>query len=78
LVPLDKLHKTLVANVDEVNGQQNISPSDTIICHSYITIQINNLHNDMGWVKKVEKNVSKIDGGSSSSIFNGFRLWHMA
>jgi hypothetical protein len=28
--------------------------------------------------KMFEKFVFKIDGGSSSSIFNGFRLWHLA
>ncbi len=26
LITLDKLHKTLVTNVDEINSQQNISP----------------------------------------------------
>jgi hypothetical protein len=75
LVALGKLHKIVVANVDEVNGQQVLHHPYTIVCHPYITIKINNLHNDT-W--KMEKGlkffVLKIDGGSSSSIFSGFRL----
>jgi len=47
----------------------------TIVCHPYITIKINNLHNDIWQIKIVlKKIVLKIDGGFSSSIVNGFRL----
>jgi hypothetical protein len=40
LIALDMLHKTLVANVDEVNGQQIFHCLYIIICHLYITIKI--------------------------------------
>jgi len=53
LVALNKLHKTLVTNVDEVNGQQIFHHPYAIVCHLYITIKINNLHNDMWKMKKV-------------------------
>jgi hypothetical protein len=50
----------------------------TIVCHLYITIEISNLYNDTWKMKKVFKNfVLKIDGGSSLSVFNSFRLWHI-
>jgi hypothetical protein len=74
LVALNKLHQTIVANVNEVNGQQILHHPYTIVCHPYITIKINNLHNDTWKVKRFEKNVLKIDGGSLSPIFSGFRL----
>jgi len=53
LITLEKLHKTLVASVDEINGQQILHHLYTIICHSYIIVQINNLHNDTWQMKKV-------------------------
>ncbi len=75
LVALNKLHKTLVANVDEINGQQNTHHAYTIVCHPYITIKSSNLHNDTWQMKNVfKKFVLKIDGGFSSFNFNGFRL----
>ncbi len=40
LVTLDKLHKTLVASVDEVNGQQNTPPS-IYSCMPFIYYQKN-------------------------------------
>ncbi len=43
---LNKLHKTLVTNVNEINGQPIFQPY-TIVCHPYIIIKINNLHNNM-------------------------------
>jgi len=47
------LHKTVVANVDEVNGQQILHHPYTIVCHPYITMKISNLHNDTRKMKKV-------------------------
>jgi len=40
LVAKDKLHKTLVANVDEVNIKQNHNPYTIVLYHSYITVKI--------------------------------------
>jgi hypothetical protein len=48
LVAKDKLHTTLVANVDEVNIKQNISQSVYYCTIPFIYYhKINNLHNDM-------------------------------
>ncbi len=48
-----QLHKTLVANVDEINGQKVFHHLYTIVCDMYSNIKINNLHNDTWQVKKV-------------------------
>jgi hypothetical protein len=53
LVALNKLHKTLVASVDEINGQQILHHPYIIVCHMYITIKTNNLNNDTWLMKKV-------------------------
>jgi len=37
LIILNKLHKTLVANVNEINGQVILYHPYTIICHMYIS-----------------------------------------
>jgi hypothetical protein len=47
LVTLHKLDKTLVASVDEVNDQPLLHYLYIIICHLYIIVKINNLHDDM-------------------------------
>jgi len=36
LVALNKLYKTLIASVDEINGQQNTSPSIYYFCMSFV------------------------------------------
>jgi hypothetical protein len=62
----------LVASVDKINNQLILC--HPIVCHPYITIKINNLHNDMWKMKKVWENfVLKINNGSSSSILDGFK-----
>jgi hypothetical protein len=43
----NKLYKTLVASVDEINGQPILHHPYTIVCHPYITLKIKHLHNDM-------------------------------
>jgi hypothetical protein len=53
LVALKKLHKTLIAGVDEINDQPILHHLYTIICHMYITTKINNLNDDMCQMKKV-------------------------
>ncbi len=79
LIALNKLHKTLVASVNEVNGQQILHHPYSIVCHLYITIEISNLHNATWQLKKVWNFfVLKLDSEPWSSILNGFRLWHMA
>ncbi len=55
LVELNKLLYTLVASVDEVNGQQILHHLYIIVYHPYITIKISNLHNEMWQLKKVFK-----------------------
>jgi hypothetical protein len=50
---LDKLHKTLVVSVDEINSQSIFHHSYTIVCHPYITIKIIDLHNDICQMKNV-------------------------
>jgi hypothetical protein len=45
------LHKTVVANVDEVSSQQMLHHLYTIVC--YVNMKINNLHNHMWHMKKV-------------------------
>jgi hypothetical protein len=42
-----KLHKTLVATMDEINGQPTFHHLYMIVCHMYITMKIDNLHNDV-------------------------------
>jgi hypothetical protein len=53
LITLDKLHKMLVPNVNEVHYQQIFHHLYITICHLYITIKISNLNNDMWQMKKV-------------------------
>ncbi len=52
LITLDKLHKTLVASVDEVNGQQNISPFG---CHWEKKWNLGNYKGNQNRPKKKEK-----------------------
>jgi hypothetical protein len=60
LIASNKFHKTLVASVDEINGQQIFNHPYIIVCHPYVTIKIKNLHNDMWQLKKVFKFCFKI------------------
>jgi hypothetical protein len=52
LVALNKLHKTLVASLGEINNQPIFHHSYIIVCHLYITIKNNNLHIDTQQMKK--------------------------
>jgi len=47
LVALNKLHQTLIVSADESNNQQIFHHLYIIVCHLYIIIKINNLHNAM-------------------------------
>ncbi len=53
LVTLNKLHKTLVASVDEINGHKTLHHLYIIVCHMYITKKISNLHSDTWQMKNV-------------------------
>jgi hypothetical protein len=69
-----KLHKTLIAHVDEINNQLILHHPYIIICNTYITIKINNLHNDLANGKGLGYFVLKIDSGTSFLYFKCFRL----
>ncbi len=61
--------------MDEVNGQQILHHPYTIICHSYITIKIKSLQNDMWQLTKVLKiYILKVNNGSSLCNLNGLRI----
>jgi hypothetical protein len=75
LIALNKLHKTLVASVSEINDQQNISPF-LYYCMPFVYYYKNK---QLTWwhmenEKCLKKIILKIDGGSLLCIFNSFRL----
>jgi hypothetical protein len=69
----------LIAHVDEINNQLILHHPYIIVCHTYNTIKINNLHNDVANEKGLGNFVLKIDSGTSSFnlIFLDCDTWHI-
>ncbi len=64
--------------MDEINNQLILHHPYIIICHAFITIKINNLHNDATNEKGLKNFVLKRDSGTSSFILNVLDCdtWH--